>query len=88
MSGDTTTESQARKKWCPMVRALALHEGKVVGVGANAGLKMRSDPDNKYARCIASDCMMWRWQRVDVSTRNEDMPGHCGLAGAPWSALP
>mgnify|MGYP006919647047 CR=1 FL=1 len=78
------TEDEARRNWCPMVRALA-HEGHA-SVAVN-----RAHPDGvldiTQARCIASDCMWWRWvegggpgpQHPDEPER--DMRGFCGFAG-------
>ena len=39
-------------------------------------------------RCIASDCMMWKWQipqnvRVSDSDTGANREGYCGLAGKP-----
>lgn len=81
------TEDEARRNWCPMVRALA-HEGHA-SVAVN-----RAHPDGvldiTQARCIASDCMAWQWAViVDPDKRGpNNMPlpktsathGSCGLA--------
>jgi hypothetical protein len=74
------TEDEAKTKWCPY------------GRGDN-DQNDRGEP--KYAsRCIASDCMAWRWFFI----LDESMPtgmnahrtdgdgnwlGYCGLAGKP-----
>ena len=60
------TEEQAREKWCPFVRfddtACNRH-----GVQAHriieTGEQIAGHDDNNpaYARCIASECMAWRW---------------------------
>lgn len=58
------TEEEAKKKWCPMVRA-----------GHVAGMAVNTEPNGDFVeatRCIASDCMMWRFTTT----------GYCGLAGA------
>lgn len=45
------TEDEAKKKWCPMVRA-----GNEAGCNRN-----ESDASGRLDRCIASECMMWQW---------------------------
>jgi hypothetical protein len=71
-----TTEKSARTKWCPMTRT---------GPTASNREKVHK-PDYSGAhqhtiynetRCIASDCMMWRW-----STYQKE-EGYCGLAIVP-----
>ena len=59
------TEDEARKKWCPFVRQTR---------GSDFPYN-RDHNDLDGCRCIASDCMAWRW-----SNPHE---GHCGLASAP-----
>ena len=38
-----------------------------------------------YFKCIASDCMAWRWEDVDFYLPEPPLPseleGYCGLAG-------
>ena len=61
-------KSEAREKWCPMVRYNA-HTNDSGGCnrhGANSSV-----PD--FALCVADLCMMWR---EDGKKR-----GYCGLAG-------
>ena len=74
------TEEEAKTKWCPMVRV-------VYGIGDNRGLF------ESTTTCIASDCMMWRNNTIDVMvTTPEDAEiarehlegGYCGLSGKPW----
>lgn len=49
------TEDEAKKKWCPHVRL-----GDEQGVSASINRAWgRGCPD--AARCIASECMAWRW---------------------------
>ena len=82
------TEEEARTKWCPFARVIVV-ETKVTG---NRVFEMRTEgvdlnPDT--CRCIASECMMWRWEgRVDghlIATERghvtpSEAPGYCGLA--------
>jgi hypothetical protein len=78
------TEGQAREKWCPMVR----HSGED-NITDNSYFNDRIPP---YARCIASECMMWRTVRERVPAKqfppeqgiyDEVERGYCGLAGKP-----
>ena len=57
------TEDEARTKWCPHTR--------VQGFNRNGPLV--NDPESKYFRCIASDCMMWEPYGI------VDSQGDCGL---------
>lgn len=75
------TEQEARQKWCPYTHIL---EDEHSTRYANRELA----PGIVACRCIASDCMAWRWPEGDAekSTDNEeDYPrvGFCGLAGKP-----
>lgn len=65
------TEDEAKKKWCPMVRT-----GLTAGMAVNQ--HCNGDVDSE-TRCIASTCMMWRWE-YGASARPNDH-GWCGLAG-------
>jgi hypothetical protein len=75
-------ESEAKEKWCPMVRVgnddsaadnrtcklCLVSRGPGVGVGWNC--------------CIGHECMFWR---VDLSKTHleGEMDGYCGLGGRP-----
>ena len=85
------TETEAKTKWCPMVRSLAFN-----AVGACAANQAYSDEvvDLKLAYCKGSACMMWRSRIVPVpfNDQNRDpqgnvirerIDGYCGLAGQP-----
>ena len=41
------TEDEARKKWCPMVRP--------------SSIAMKDIREAHEMKCVASECMMWRW---------------------------
>lgn len=88
------TESDAKQKWCPMVRNNGIAETGEYAKYTPSGncesiMGERGTLRNPiYARCIASDCMMW------VATDNMPAPdskfgddfvpaGYCGLAGKP-----
>jgi hypothetical protein len=74
------TEEEAKTKWCPMARYLAIFRngsGSIDSIAAyNRGL---DDSGLNKSQCIASDCMMWRLRRF----REDDADGYCGLAGNP-----
>ena len=64
------TETQAREHWCPFVRVPYYAGGGAMAI--NRAGDLLADPSQQY-RCIASQCMAWRWDTSDQ--------GHCGLAG-------
>ena len=68
------TEQEAKTKWCPMVPV------KMVQVGID-------DYAQSRARCIGSECMMWRVRKWDTYPDGQCPPepteGYCGLAGKP-----
>ncbi len=60
------TEDQAKKQWCPMVRASTGEEDRNssnAGVALNAISERVAEASRspQYARCIAGKCAMWRW---------------------------
>jgi hypothetical protein len=81
------TEEEAKKRWCPFVR-LGL-SGRLP-----SALNRIQDSDNSVAvpfgaRCIASECMAFRWLEPP-GPRPPDAPerddrGYCGLSGPPQS---
>jgi hypothetical protein len=92
------TEKEAKELWCPFARygfMSALHDRNITGINraeieSSAGqLTSHENPD--YARCIASQCMAWRWDpkqvvgeyMVEHRGRPENRKGYCGLAGKP-----
>ena len=68
------TEAEARLLWCPLAR----YVGDEHGVGLNrwpmAHMPGREDLNPPECCCIASECMLWRW--------DDENTGHCGLGGA------
>lgn len=75
------TEQEATKKWCPHGR-----------VYSSSGAYNRTETRvvDGPSRCIASNCMAWRWIKdplIDFVTKGESLPdyksehGYCGLAG-------
>lgn len=74
------TESEAREKWCPFVRHQADED---CAPGNRFGLEENST----LCRCIASECMAWRWntrnfEGIEIPDPNTKR-GYCGLAGKP-----
>jgi hypothetical protein len=64
------TEDQAQSKWCPFARML----DRTGSAGYNRG------PDPAlWTKCVASQCMAWRWRTLP------EVPGdgYCGLATGP-----
>ena len=67
------TEEEARKKWCPFVRlmSVAKRDGKRdTAVTAFNRIALTSDAATHdmspaAARCIASECMAWRWGEIE-----------------------
>ena len=71
------TEKEAKTKWCPMIRKYGIIER-----------------EGKWIKeCIASECMMWRWETEIHIDRSGAHPaqqfvtstdrGYCGLGGTP-----
>jgi hypothetical protein len=50
------TEEEARGKWCPFARVQQYH-------GAANRALLPKDVD--YSTCLASQCMAWRWGRLE-----------------------
>jgi hypothetical protein len=78
---------EATNKWCPMTRIArreserpegkSLSTGQVFVVGGCNTDALGGTRIPASCRCIASQCMMWRW------TEGSDELGYCGLAGKP-----
>jgi len=83
------TEEQAKTKWCPMVRG-GLNVHTTWGSPREPGAEQRNPA---AARCIGSDCMMWRWNEKYKANGTPDPDpvqgehGYCGLAGKPFPAM-
>lgn len=62
------TPDEAKQRWCPMARE---H-------GGNASINRSAiERSEAWSKCIADQCMMWRWYTPHAS----DQSGYCGLAG-------
>lgn len=75
------TEEEARTKWCPHGRVYSS-----IGPYNRTEIRAADGP----SRCIASNCMAWRWAKdelVDFVSNGKSIPGYksengyCGLAG-------
>jgi len=89
------TEEEAKKCWCPFARYTSVR-----GQGINRWVDDGDQASNPMpARCIASECMAWRWQMVETEASKrgrgigiypppardyeQTERGFCGLAGSP-----
>jgi hypothetical protein len=96
------TEDEARKCWCPHVRFLSDPDGRFAATNRvdsetelSETLAKPLGEINGTSRCIASECMAWRWGDVpnpnypqhmattEPPTVKSDTHGFCGLAGRP-----
>ena len=67
------TETEAKRRWCPMAKL-------VMGSQPQSAVANRGPQGEPAAGsfCIASQCMVWRWEVAQEGTS-----GYCGLAGRP-----
>jgi hypothetical protein len=73
------TESEAKTRWCPMVRFKSAETGS--GPAFN---RQRIGSDMDDVNCIGSKCMAWRQQTTEGEIGGEPalfVGGYCGLAG-------
>jgi len=76
-------EDKAKEKWCPFVRHFTGNASDDYSIDPAAnrwGKHLNPNP----CRCIASDCMAWRWQLTRDGWASAS--GYCGLAGTPLMA--
>jgi hypothetical protein len=62
------TEDEAKERWCPFVR---LSANRFRGEGVT---------EHQATRCIASECMAWRWDLAEGEWSGKLRLGYCGLA--------
>ena len=83
---DFKTEAEATKLWCPHARIMVAEDvgGKDAEdwICAAANRAQMSEDNVKNDRCLASECMMWRWSHQDAGP-NDPPTGFCGAAIAP-----
>jgi hypothetical protein len=83
------TEEQARTKWCPHVRYVVNFSGSTANRWKQSAPLEQPDALNPIpCRCIASECMQWRFvprpERIYADETTSLPPhGYCGLAGRP-----
>lgn len=87
------SEHEAKKKWCPLARVVSWDRDTQSTVAGNRiGHDVTSAVDESTvttsARCIASECMMWRWFQGKIVGDNDDGPiyaptGYCGFGDKP-----
>lgn len=83
------TEKEAKTKWCPFANFQS-------GQGGGNRWAHGHDDHEPYegmnpvpCRCIASQCMAWRWRVVPAALTGgtsdalSDTHGFCGMAGRP-----
>lgn len=76
-----TTESAAKKKWCPLAR---VEGNNRINNALTDGFEHTADPYH----CIAGKCMFWRemaqgHHKAAVSAHSMEKHGYCGFAGRP-----
>lgn len=69
------TEEEARKLWCPFARSLPMRENASGDNFETLPPHNRTiDEGGKHfmdtARCIASECAAWRWERGWIGTNS------------------
>jgi len=52
------TEEEAKKLWCPQARVVRY--GNDI-CGNRHSIELDSSDPSGFAKCIGSNCMMWRW---------------------------
>ena len=85
-----TSEVDARTKWCPLSRMGSSDNRTVFDDTFNRAGNIRGVAA-PGTRCIASECMMWRWVTTNIgdgsggTVESSDTHGYCGAAGVPWA---
>ena len=82
------TEQEAKTKWCPMVRVTMTPQDSTWQNQAMTNRMAFVKHGLTESRCIASDCMMWRWGQKGAFVNgkyddNYPVKGYCGLGGRP-----
>ncbi len=77
------TVEEAKTKWCPFVRSIYVGDHGSQQFPSNRfGTSSGFNLNPEECRCIASDCMAWRWGSGYRFTGlpAEEQAGFCGLA--------
>jgi hypothetical protein len=72
------TEDEAKTKWCPFYRLIPETEFDEGLDNRLIGLK---EENLLSSRCLASECMAWRWDTLIADQGSTLTHGGCGLAG-------
>jgi hypothetical protein len=72
------TEAEASEKWCPMARVDGCFESYP------AFNRVKDDSSPNEACCIASDCMMWRWEYQATQNLTAPMQPVMHPTGETW----
>ena len=59
------TEQEAKERWCPFVRYTSIRGQGINRWVDDADRQVNPEP----ARCIASQCMAWRWGQPSTETK-------------------
>jgi hypothetical protein len=79
----SVTEEQAKEKWCPFARRGIISRHFIAGGMNRVGDDSGEHTNPEQCRCIASQCMAWRWNYPpEEAMGNRNGPiGFCGLTG-------
>ena len=64
------TEDEAKTKWCPMVHVRYL--GTIAPKGEEERAMEVSERKERLSKCLASSCMMWRWDSENEEGCNQE----------------
>jgi hypothetical protein len=74
----TVTEEEARAHWCPQARFPFVRRTGDQPIAVN---RLDNDANPGEARCLASTCMLWRWEEGGRASTSQGK-GRCGLERA------
>lgn len=72
------SEEEAKAKWCPFAKSRAVSVTSPKGQMSTAYWPEPHDDSYADIRCIASQCMMWRWKRIEEYRRAQMGDTHHG----------
>ncbi len=75
------TPNEARKCWCPFAQLCEFSGAPAFNRVSAPEIPVDQIPPS--ARCIADECMAWRWDMDPDSDDTNGEVGYCGLAGKP-----
>lgn len=82
------TESEAKTKWCPFVRAIFIGDGTFIGP-CNRGVGQDGKEGELGSRCIGSRCMAWRDATINETrtmSASGPPPGPGWVVECEWEA--